>query len=89
MTKERTLSIATTKPKGNVTELRKKTTYETALLEHLNNLTQEQKDSEVGILITMSTVEAGAAFCIVEGDDVLAVIGLITACNQFLIEDAI
>ncbi len=87
MTKERILSLASAKAKDNVAELHKKRTYETVLLEHLNSLTKEQKESEVGMLITMSTVEEGAAFCIVEGDDILAVVGLIASCNQFLIGD--
>ncbi len=77
--KEKHLQVAT---------LYKIKTYEEAVLEHLASLTQEQRDSEVGILLIMSTIEAGAAFCIVEGDDILSVVGLIASCQQFLIEDS-
>lgn len=77
---------------SNIKELKavqaaKKVTYFDSVSAHLADLDDEEKNAECAILLTVGVTTLGAVYTVLEGNNILEVIGLLDSIKQFIVQE--
>ncbi len=75
--------------KNNVIQLPGCATYGELLEKHLSDLTDEQKNARIDEMILIRSAEDGLAFYILEGEDIVHMVGLVELVKTYLLTSQI